>query len=275
MTTFNIRYTVFDIKKTDTHIQLNQYYENKEEIVKYYSKSKKDKFNITHLKIIGNFNVDKLPISITHLYLDGLFNNKVDNLGDQTLLTNYPYYNNQNISNLIHLEFGQFFNQPVDCLPNSILYLTFGQFFNQSVDKLPISLIKLEFGDCFNKTINNLPLKLESLKLNDMFSKTLDFLPESLKILNIKDCAWIFINDQFIKASESSDINTFLEIIDKNMTIINKKINDLPASIEQIIINEYQKDYINKIYHHKIIVKNTNNSFINNIYSMDSKLKRN
>ena len=54
-----------------------------------------------------------------------------------------------------HLEFGFYFNQPVNNLPNSITHLNFGYCFNQSVNNLPSSITHLEIGGKFNKSVES------------------------------------------------------------------------------------------------------------------------
>lgn len=130
--------------------------------------------------------------------------------------------------NIKHLYLSDYnFDNSVDKLLQSLHSLIFYQSskFNQSVNKLPQSLHTLEFGDYFNQPIDKLPRSLKKLTLRSQFNQNLDFLPESLEILDIS-------------------YNNYIE-----------KINDLPSSIKKIMIIEYQRNKINKIYHHKLDIQ--------------------
>ena len=83
--------------------------------------------------------------NMTHLTLNGDFNEQIDGLLPQSLT---------------HLRLGDKFNQPVDKLPSTLVWLTFGKSFNKSVNSLPHTLKRLKFGDEFNQTVDALPLIL-------------------------------------------------------------------------------------------------------------------
>ena len=67
-------------------------------------------------------------------------------------------------------------------LPNSIIHLTFGEEFNQSVDKLPNSITHLTFGkdSGFNNPLDNLPINLKYL----IISSTYKYLGQLKSILS-------------------------------------------------------------------------------------------
>uniref|UniRef100_A0A6G6ADS9 F-box and FNIp repeat-containing protein n=1 Tax=Borely moumouvirus TaxID=2712067 RepID=A0A6G6ADS9_9VIRU len=77
-----------------------------------------------------------------------------------------PYYNQFNYikylandinipEGITHLEFGDFFNQPIEkCIPDNIINLTFGWEFNQPIKGcIPSQLTHLTFGCRFNQSI--------------------------------------------------------------------------------------------------------------------------
>ena len=78
------------------------------------------------------------------------------------------------------IKFGDYFNQLVDNLPNSLTHLKFGWNFDQSVNNLPNSLTHLKFGKDFNQAVDNLPESLIHLKLGEMFNQPVDNLPNSI-----------------------------------------------------------------------------------------------
>ena len=108
-------------------------------------------------------------------------------------------------NSLTHLQFGKYFNQPVDNLPSGLTQLIFGKYsdFNQPVDNLPNSLTHLTFGDDFHQPVENLPNKskyfdeyqqkyvettgLIELRLGNHFNYPINNLPNSLKILKFGD----------------------------------------------------------------------------------------
>src|SRR5690606_16633138 len=64
-----------------------------------------------------------------------------------------------------------------DKLPQSLVHLRFGDFFNQTVNNLPPSLAYLRFGSYFHLFIDHLPSSLKHLTLGDHFSPPVDHLP--------------------------------------------------------------------------------------------------
>ena len=71
-------------------------------------------------------------------------------------------------SNIIDLEFGNFFDKPVDNLPKNLKILEFGTKFNQKVDNLPLTLKKLSFFQHFNQPLDFLPEGLEKLYIQNI-----------------------------------------------------------------------------------------------------------
>jgi hypothetical protein len=81
--------------------------------------------------------------------------------------------------------FGNYFNQKVDQLPNSILSLTFGNSFNQSIDNLPQKLTSLTFRNNFNQNVDLLPNSILSLTFGYCFNQPVDNLPKKFDIQNL------------------------------------------------------------------------------------------
>lgn len=136
--------------------------------------------------------------------------------------------------NIIKVKFNNnsAFDEKINNLPHSIKTLELlGSVFNHPINNLPKSLLTLKFGNNFNQSLIKLPLSLQKLYLDNIFNQSLDFLPQGLKIINIKN-------------------NNFINCVD-----------DLPSSIEQIIINNNQLCIVNNIYHNKVIIQNVYNGF--------------
>jgi hypothetical protein len=74
------------------------------------------------------------------------------------------------------LRLGEYFNQPIDNLPNSITHLELGLRFNQSIDNLPNSITYLKLGSKFNKPINNLPNSIIGIYV--MYKNQFNLLPK-------------------------------------------------------------------------------------------------
>lgn len=175
-------------------------------------------YELNHL--VGNriFNIIKTPENIICLYS---FYNKMDNF-TQNLLTMIMVCDIQFIDNLpkslkildIHCNFNNGFNNLPTTLINFKLYGNSNSCYK--LNKLPNSVVELLLNCKVDTT--TIPKCVKILKLDCSFEGNLDFLPEGIKILKLN---------------------------------INKPINDLPSSIEEILIHEDSIKYINKIYHHK------------------------
>lgn len=123
---------------------------------------------------------------ITHLQFGGFFNQRVDNLPQS--LTHLTFGELFDVpvdhlpENLTHLTFGYSFNQPVNKLPQRLTHLIFGYDFNQPIAQLPPHLLHLQFGFHFDHPLTNLPSSLQTLIFGDGFNHPLH-LPPSLKHL--------------------------------------------------------------------------------------------
>ena len=117
--------------------------------------------------IAENYNVDNLPIELTHLVLDCEFNYQIDNLP----------------STLTHLFLCDIFNQPIDYLPNSITHLVIGKNFNHPIDNLPNSITHLILGDNFNQSIDNLPKSIKFLVLGKNFNQSIKNIHDGIEVL--------------------------------------------------------------------------------------------
>ena len=125
-------------------------------IKKLVVRSNKDIYGVV-VRFPGNFtHTIQLFTRLTHLNFGEFFNQPIDQL-------KLP-------SSLTHLDFNMNFDQPVDQLelPSSLTHLTFDGRFNQPVDqlKLPSSLTHLTFDGSFNQPVDQLKLPLSLTHLN-------------------------------------------------------------------------------------------------------------
>lgn len=97
---------------------------------------------------------------------------------------------------------------------------------------LQYNITHLKFGQYFNNTVNNLPNSLIYLELSVLFNKSLDLLPESLQKLNIKKCILLNLNYEYVESCGFYNLlnnKLYNEMISKiNKDKLNKNIiNDL------------------------------------------------
>lgn len=200
--------------------------------------------NITHInfdtkycKIFNN-----LPISLIKIlfYSNDNLRQEISNLNNLPMslryMYNFYYFNkstNNLPSNIKNLIYGYDFNKKINNLPCSIKTLSVDSHFKAKINKFPINLETLIFNkenynrfrrvcriQYYDHNLDNLPLSLKKLKILIEYRGTFDFLPEGLKILQL--CYY------------------------------ENQINDLPSSIKKIVLNNYSKFNINKMYQHKI-----------------------
>ena len=69
-------------------------------------------------------------------------------------------------------------------LPSSLVHLSFGDSFNQEVNNLPLPLKHLAFGSAFNLSVDLLP-NLETITLGRDFQRSINLLPETLTKLTM------------------------------------------------------------------------------------------
>jgi hypothetical protein len=160
------------------------------------------------------------------------------------------------------------FNQKVVNLPQNLTHLTFGSYFDQKVDNLPKNLTHLTIDYKFNQKIDNLPKNLTHLTLSYNFNQKLDNLPKNLKYLKIK---WYYNKKIILPKSlkklfltcNNNLINNIPEHIEKvgvwffDDESYNKKIENLPLTIKEIIIeDEEYKKYIKVPFGCILTIKN-------------------
>lgn len=204
-----------------TQEQINFIKEKKIFVLYYYTKKLITNIpnNITHLIIQErNFNQDickYLPNNLLHIEFCQLFDFPVDNLP----------------SKLSNIQFGWDFNQDVRNLPDKLKRLQFGYHFNKSVDHLPSSIQVLIFGHSFNQDVSNLPSNIIYIQFGCAFSQSIDNLPNSIQI---------------IKFSVSNNYENKINKLPSNLKKIKLpwnyepvwKLNaEIPESIENIIIS--------------------------------------
>lgn len=149
------------------------------------------------------------------------------------------------------VDFGIYYNFPIDNLSNNIKKISLGNNFNQQVDNLPIGLKYIKFGYFFDKTIDYLPSGLEHLTLSGYFNKPIDYLPIGLKYLIFNDVYPTHLNkfqqfslnnlpNQLIKLKLNNYYNRPIEYLPSNLKYLhlgiffNQKINNLPDSLIRI-----------------------------------------
>ena len=163
------------------------------------------------------------------------FNQKVDNL----------------LQNITHIIFNRDFNQKVDNLPKNLTYLFFGNNFNQKVNNLPKNLFCLIFGNSFNQKINNLPKSLFHIDFGYKFTQNIYRIPKSINELSL------YNNNEYINNIPNHIIKIYIKYSNSN---IDKKIENLPPSIKEIIIqHEIFKKYIKIPFGCILTIKKLNN----------------
>jgi hypothetical protein len=197
---------------------------------------------MTQLKYNINFDMKKLP-DLTHLSLSNYFNGKLPKLPDTLTHLFLGNQYDQPINwiggtNLLNLEFGNKFNQPVDNLSQykKLSKLVFFWVFNQPINNLPDSITCLVLSEHFNQPIYKLPKNLENLYLGNKFSHGLHNFPENLKRITTR-YKWLHKH----KIPECVEkIYILFDIFD------NVPIDNLPLNITQIIINDKNKIHLFK-----------------------------
>ena len=125
------------------------------------------------------------------------------------------------------------FNKNVDNLPPNLTHLTFGSYFNQNVDKLPPNLTHLTFEGRFNQKLNCLPRNLTHLTFGWIFDK--DKCPSNLTY-----------------SIHNGIFNQDVDNLPQNLTHLtfgnnfNQNINNLPFTIQKIIIHDKNKIHLFK-----------------------------
>lgn len=128
----------------------------------------------------------------------------------------------------------------IDNLPNSVKCISLTTNKNIKIDNLPLNLKYLELYTGVNSfRLNKIPRMLTRLSLS--CKADLSTIPSSIHTLEL-DCGFNGNTDLIPEGIKILKLN------------IDKPINDLPSSIEEILVYEDQLKYINKIYHNKVKV---------------------
>ncbi len=178
-------------------------------------KTQDDKPTLTHLFLGNKFNkkINKLPSTLecffpgenySHpfgqlllgcpklksLNLGSKFNHEISGLLPESL--SYLYFDFEsvfnhelsiaNLTNLVILEIGEWFNQRLDNLPDSLEEITFSKYsrFNRKLDKLPKKLKYLVLPDKYSRALNNLPTNIKKIFIGTEFNHPIDLFPDSL-----------------------------------------------------------------------------------------------
>jgi hypothetical protein len=132
------------------------------------------------------------------------------------------------------------FNKSVNSLPNEITHLTFGNYFDRSVNSLPANITYINCGYYFNQSVNSPPKNLTHINFGCRFNQLVNSLPSTL----IEIC---FYSHYTIKNNIPNSIE-FLNIIFCEEDMFNEPIENPPANLKEIRINEPDKvDYLKKI----------------------------
>lgn len=129
--------------------------------------------------------------------------------------------------NIREIRFGDRFNQLIDNLPGNLKILVLGSYFNQPIDFLPRSLKKLYFNQfCFyDHYLDNLPFGLEVIGIPGTYKKKLDNLPDSLEI--------IFIGVSMFNGSYISFHNSWEDIF---KVCFSHRIQRFPSNLKKLYI---------------------------------------
>jgi hypothetical protein len=110
----------------------------------------------------------KLPIQQHQFHLVNKITVDIDS---RYTTLDFNFFNN--FPNLTHLNFEDYFNEPIELSLEKLTHLEFGYFFDQNIDNLVLpSLLYLRFGDEFNKPVDNVNnfTKLKILKFGEKFN---------------------------------------------------------------------------------------------------------
>lgn len=215
--------------------------------------SKLKYLNVLILKAILGFN--NLPYSLKKVCLEGSPYNNIQNSRNLTLTLSLELYENDNglidkynkvnnlPLNLKNVNINDKHNMLLNNLPSKINIISIYNDNSRYFNNLPKS-IKYFTYYCDNPS-NKIPLCnvliIRNLTLNN--NNNLDFIPEGVQQLKIYN----FENHdiKLIRDNKDSRLQFY-----KNISLC--KINDLPSSINKIIIRKDYKDSVNKIYHDKL-----------------------
>eukprot|EP01112_Ceratiomyxa_fruticulosa_P019290 TRINITY_DN6297_c0_g3_i1.p1 TRINITY_DN6297_c0_g3~~TRINITY_DN6297_c0_g3_i1.p1 ORF type:complete len:286 (-),score=61.90 TRINITY_DN6297_c0_g3_i1:75-932(-) len=135
-----------------------------------------------------NHSINDLPLSITHLTMNDMFNLPIASLPPNLKRLELGRYFNQVLDSrnlpatLEDLKIWRdFFNYPITDLPEKLTRLSIGNGFNQPLDALPSGLIYLCVGDSFDQPITSLPSTLKTFKVGIHFKQTVN-LPISCEL---------------------------------------------------------------------------------------------
>ena len=127
----------------------------------------------------------------------------------------------------------------------------FGDYFDNNIDNLPETLIYLILGICFNKKINNLPKKLKYLILNNNeYERKINNLPNAVTLFYFGN---FFTNNYYLPSSIKYIHDSY----------VYTKHRNLPNSIKFIFDNTF---FIKKFNNTKPMKRHI---FLQNVKFMD------
>ena len=156
-----------------------------------------NKWYFQRLTKIIVFKIFKFPECVTHLKLDMLFDDFIENIPKSiTHLSfgdGYGWYTKSVPNWITHLKLNNTVRLTPQIIPNSVTHLKFNHLFNKRIENcIPNSVIRLEFGYCFNHSIEYLPDSIKYLSLECNYDKFVTKLPSNLRKL---ECCKSFLEN--------------------------------------------------------------------------------
>jgi hypothetical protein len=163
--------------------------------------------NLEEIIQYPNISCDNLPKSLRAISFHDYFDQPLDNLPNKLEIIEFSSSSNISypLSNL-PITIHTIINHPnvpCDLLPVNLKKITFGLLFDQNIDNLPSSIKYIRFETCNDQSIDNLPQSVEKLCLN------YDSLMEATKLPNKLKYLRVFIGEQ-IFAQRSMEIKHHL-----------------------------------------------------------------
>ena len=182
----------------------------------------------------------------------------IDNGAIYKIFTTHLYKYNKNIN---HLIFDEYYNHPIENLPETITHLEFkdgrGKYgiinhFSKKLNKLPNTVTHLVLNDLYNLLLDELPSSLKYLSLGWNYKQTIDKLPDSIEEIQFRSGFSRDMEDRYG---------------DFNSPTFNIKINKLPLNLKIFnYIDNIKINGINDIVNLNKIIKMKNKIEETNIY---------
>lgn len=147
--------------------------------------------NIKKLKLYYDCVIDVLPKFLEEVEFENII--EINNLDWETNLKKItfnvhfalPTHNIKFPPTLKYIHFGNYFNDSIDNLPNSVEIIELGNHHNHEISHFPDNLKKINFGKKYKYSIDNLPDGVEEIIITSKYDKQITKLPLSLKKISI------------------------------------------------------------------------------------------